>query len=314
MPKIKPKKTNIHDDSFKHNFTNKRVAHDFLLYNLPKKVLDCIDIETVQIEPTDFLPSRYRSKRRADILYSVKSKRGKRLYALLHLEGQSSHDKYMALRVWEYHVAIVRAHLHQGYKKVPLILTFVLYHGKRTWTSAKSVAELFDNFDLYVDVSLKMPFLLNLTKRQIEELKKQGAASAPQLIMKGQAMGDFCDILDELWPHLERYEQNSEENMNYMATVDKHGGSQFIDKLIKFDPITANNYKVMFEQAIAKEVRKATAKEIRKEVRKATEKIKIETLKAGKIEGVKATIAVLLKQGAITQEQADKTLQGLKQM
>lgn len=299
----KDKRGNIHDNNFKHNFTSKRVAHDFLKYNLPKKVLERVDIGTVEIENTEFIPSRYKSKRRADILYSMKDKNVKKVYALLHLEGQSSHDKYMALRVWEYHVAIVRAHLRKGYKKVPLILTFVMYHGKGKWTSAKNVADLFDDFDLYADVSLKAPFLLNLTSCQIEELKKQGAAAAPQLIMKGQAAGDYCEMLDELWPMLEEYDQNDEENINYMATVDKHGGSQFIEKLSKFDPVTANNYRIMFEQAIAKEVKK--------EVKKATQKVKMEALKEGEQKGKREAIESLLKQGVITKEQAERAIRSL---
>ena len=70
------KRGNIHDHNFKHNFTNKRVARDFLKHNLPQKVLDSVDIESVQIESGEFLPSRYRSKRKADILYSVKDRKG----------------------------------------------------------------------------------------------------------------------------------------------------------------------------------------------------------------------------------------------
>ena len=254
---MEKKKGNIHDHNFKHNFTSKSVAHDFLKHNLPKKVLDRVDIDTVEIENNEFIPSRYRSKRRADILYSVKDKHGRKVYALLHLEGQSRHDEHMAIRVLEYHVAIVRAHLRKGYEKVPFILTFVLYHGKRKWTSPKSIAELFVDFDLYVDVSLKASFLCNLTKTQFEKLKKQGAAAAPQLIMKGQSIGDYCEMLDELWPLMKKYGQVDEENIDYMTAVDKHGGSQFLEKFSKFDAETANDYKIMFEAAIQKEHKKA---------------------------------------------------------
>jgi len=293
------KRGNIHDNNFKHNFTSKRVAHDFLKYNLPQKVLDSVRIETVQVESTEFLPSRYRSKRKADILYSVKDRKGKKLYALIHLEGQSSYDQHMALRVWEYHVAITRAHLKKGKKKIPLILTYVLYHGNKKWTSAKSIAELFDDFDLYVDVSLRAPFLLHLTKTQIEELKKQEAAAAPQLIMKGQGLGDYCEILGELWPLLEKHDQVNEENIDYMTTTDRHDDSQFLEKLSKFDPTTANNYKIMFEAAIQREHKKALKLGIMKGLRE------------GKQEGRQETIASLLKQGVISQAQAKQVLRGL---
>ena len=107
------------------------------------------------------------------------------------MEGQSNHDKYMALRVWEYHVAITRVHLKRGARQDTTDTYLWLYHGKKKWTSPacpKSVADLFEDFDLYVGVSLKAPFLINLTKKEMETLTKQGAAAAPQLIMKGQSI------------------------------------------------------------------------------------------------------------------------------
>ena len=78
----------------------------------------------------------------------------------------------MALRVWEYHVAITRAHLKSGAKKIPFILTYVLYYGSDRWTSAQSIAELFDDFEFYVNIALKSPFLLNLTEEEIKSLEK----------------------------------------------------------------------------------------------------------------------------------------------
>lgn len=78
----------------------------------------------------------------------------------------------MAIRVWEYHVAIAESHLKEGNPKVPLILTFVLYHGKDQWNSATSISDLFDDFELYVNASLKSAFLLNLNEKEMEELKK----------------------------------------------------------------------------------------------------------------------------------------------
>ena len=131
--------------------------------------------------------------------------------------------------MWEYHVAIGRVHFKKGYKKIPLILTFVLYHGKEEWTSAKSIADLFSDFDLYSSVSLKSPFLVNLTKEEIEKLKKQGAAAAPQIIMKQQATGEYCEVLPDLWSLMKDHGQDDEANIDYMATNDKHGESGFLN-------------------------------------------------------------------------------------
>lgn len=289
----------IHDENFKHNFMSKNVAYDFLKHNLPKKVLDKIKLESVRVEGNELLPSRYRSKRNSDIIYSVESKQGERIYALLHLEAQSSHDKNMGIRVWEYHVAIGRVHFKKGYKKIPLILTFVLYHGAEKWTSAKSIAELFLDFDLYSSVALRSPFLINLTKAEIENLKKQGAAAAPQIIMKQQATGGYCEVLAELWQIMKKHGQDDEENIDYMATNDKHGEFGFLEKFSKLEPITANDYKIMFEQAIQRERKKS---------------LKLGIIK-GKKEGIEQGIQAvkdLLAKGFLTEKQAKKAEEAIK--
>ena len=185
MPNASDKQTKgetTHDDNFKHNFSCLAVAIAFLKYNLPKEILAQIDLSTVRIESNEFLASRYRSKRHADIVYAVKDKKGHKIYILVHLEAQSEHDKNMAMRIWEYHVAIARAHFRQGYKKIPLIQTFVLYHGKEAWTSPKSIAELFADFDQYCTFALKVPFLIDLNATDLASLQVQEAAAAPQIM------------------------------------------------------------------------------------------------------------------------------------
>ena len=96
----------------------------------------------MRFEDTELTPTAYQGSRRADVIYSVRAKTSPvKVYALLHLEGQSTHQAEMALRILEYHTALAAKLVRQKkYKKLPLILTFVLYHGKARWTSKKSIA------------------------------------------------------------------------------------------------------------------------------------------------------------------------------
>ncbi|MEM9569677.1 MAG: Rpn family recombination-promoting nuclease/putative transposase [Bacteroidota bacterium] len=242
-----------HDDNFKHNFSCLIVALAFLKHNLPKKLLAKLDLSTLRIAPNEFLPSRYRTKRNADIVYSVKDKKGNKIYIFIHLEAQSTHDKNMAIRIWEYHVAIGRAHFRQGYKKIPFIQTFVLYHGKAPWTSPKSIAELFEDFDQYCTCALKAPFLIDLNTIDIKSLQTQEAAAAPQIILKGQAKGEYCDILPILYPLMKKYGQDDEENIFYMINNDQHATAQLFEKLSNFAPEITNKYTMMFQLAVQKE-------------------------------------------------------------
>ncbi len=111
---------NPHDINFKQNFTNHNVAVDFLKYNLPSQVLAKVDVDTVKIEPNELMPSKYRSSRHADIIYSVKSKESKKIYIIVHLEAQSRHDPLMVFRVWDYQTGVAKGHYKQGHKKYPL--------------------------------------------------------------------------------------------------------------------------------------------------------------------------------------------------
>ncbi len=273
-----------HDQNFKHNFKKERVLRDFLYHNLPERIRDMLNLEALKVIDPNFIYATYRTERRADILCELKNKKGAKAYTLIQLEGQSSPDRYMAARVWEYHAAIGAAHLREGHPKIPMILTFVLYHGKTKWKGARSVSELFDNFNLYVEFGLKQPFLLHLGEQSIETLKKQGAAAGPQLIMKGQARGDYGTMLQELYPILKAYEQVDEQNMNYMMTHEKKGPQDFIRKVSKFAPEIAIKYKTMFE----------------KEIRQAIQK--------GKQQGIQQAIKSLCEQGMITHAQAQSTM------
>ena len=245
---------NIHDNSFKHNFTKRNVAQDFLRHNLPKEVLDAVDLATLEVLPNEFLPSKYVGRRHADTLYEVKAKGSKEAYLLVHLEAQSKKDKKMALRVWEYHTAILRQHIKRNkdkavLPKLPLILSFVLYNGKAAWEGPESVADLFSDFKSYVELAAKSTFLINLKDTPMEKLKCQEAAAVPQMIMKGRVLGDYCNFLQELCALMKKYDQFDDQNIDYMSVTDRHKEMQFLEKLSIIAPEETAKYKDMFERA-----------------------------------------------------------------
>lgn len=131
----------------------------------------------------------------------------------------------MALRVWQYHVAIASKLIQQkNFKKLPIIVTYVLYHGKEAWSSEKSVAELWgeEAFDEYIKKGLKATFLRNLRSTPAEILLSQKAASAPQYILHKQQEGEFCSDLKSLYSAMKKYEQDTIYNLNCMSTLDRH--------------------------------------------------------------------------------------------
>ena len=242
-------------------------AHDFVDRYFPEHLKKLIDIDTVRVEDTELTPTAYQGSRRADVIYSVRAKASPvKVYALLHLEGQSTHQAGMALRILEYHTALAAKLVRQKkYKKLPLILTFVLYHGKATWTSKKSIAELFENFDEYVAVGLKQPFLIDLPRKPLEEIiTKKGPASVPLALLHLQAKGDFCEAMEKLYPIMVDSQQNTDDILGYMASYDQHGAEGFFQKLRKLDPEKSKDMVELFKEE-KDIVRRETALRVRRE-------------------------------------------------
>ena len=67
----KEKVSNIHDSFVKHNFSTKEAMIAFLKWHLDKKLLEKLDVDTVEMEHVEFVPNRYRNRRHADIILSV---------------------------------------------------------------------------------------------------------------------------------------------------------------------------------------------------------------------------------------------------
>ncbi len=245
------KERNIHDHYFKHTFGHPKVAGSFLKKSLSKELLAQIDLSTLQKRDKEFLPKKYRGSRYSDLLYSVKKKDGGDVFFLLHLEAQSKPDKLMGIRVLEYHTAITRAYLEDGATKAPPIISFVFYHSKKPWEGAKSVSEIFTDFDLYLKEGLQKSFLITLSPENMAELKKYGLASVPQIVLATQPSKDMVPILRDVMPLLNEGEKCcKDETINYMLTVDRREEDVFIEEICNFDKETANDYRTMFERAI----------------------------------------------------------------
>ena len=108
---------------------------------------------------------------------------------------------------------------------------------------------------------------------------------------------------------MKKYEQDSEENIDYMATNDKHGEDDFLKNFRKFDPKKAKYFKIMFEQAILRERNKALTIGIEQGIQRGIERGREEGIQQG-IDQLKQQ---LIAKGLITQEQAEEVEQQLKE-
>jgi len=118
-----------HNALFQASLSQIAIARDFFQHNLPAKVREAVDLNTLSLQPTSFVKSSGRASLK-DIVYQVniKDKPG-RIFVLW--EHQSSPQPWMALRIHEYLIDFFRHCVNQGFKKLPRVVCCVFYHGER---------------------------------------------------------------------------------------------------------------------------------------------------------------------------------------
>ncbi len=122
-----------HDNFFKHCLSHKEEVVDFLKGRLPSALFNNLDLSTLVRKPEEFLPSRFRSRRRVDVLWTVQTKEKEEIALFFHFEAQATDDKYMAVPVLAYHTAIIRSFLQETKQdKCPPVITGVLTMVKKS--------------------------------------------------------------------------------------------------------------------------------------------------------------------------------------
>ncbi len=284
--------TKPHDTFFTHCFSHKQEVADFLRGRLDKGILDLLDLNTLKQQPNTFLPSWHRPRRKADVLWTVQTKQRKRCAFFFHFEGQSTHDKHMMGRLLEYHAAIVNQFLQtkdpqqqHAHAKCPPIITYVLYHGNQDWTSPRRIADVFEDFDLYLQHGLLANLVLDLPNEPASRMVNDGQAGATELILASQAKKTMVERLDAAYPaFMDKGPCCKEALVRYTFQENQEQEKRIIEKIRRFDPTIAHHYQAMFEQAL---------KKVRQE---------------GIAQGMQQIIQQLLQKGTITQGQADAML------
>ena len=144
MPgKREPPPSPRHDASYKSFFARRRTVAD-TLRAFAGDLARHLDFATLEQMPASFA-TRALDQRHADMLWRVRTDRGRWLYILILLEFQSTVDRRMALRMMEYTVSIWKrlAADDLGPRgEYPFVLPIVVYNGERRWTAPTDVCDL----------------------------------------------------------------------------------------------------------------------------------------------------------------------------
>jgi len=180
------KSTTPHDAIAKTFLSDLAIAEDFLRSHLPAAVKKAIDFNTLKLEPTSLVDENLKHYT-TDILYSVNIDDTLGfIYCLV--EAQSTPDKMMPFRFWNYQALILNRYLknHPDEEtKLPVIIPLLLYTGKQSpYPYSLELIECFENQALAKSTLYQPPKLIDLSQIPDDEIKQHGRVAVLEMVQK----------------------------------------------------------------------------------------------------------------------------------
>ncbi len=218
-----------HDEFFKISMKDLRIARTFLTHHLPKHILQQTNLQELHIESTNFIKTTL-DQCNADMLYRSEID-GRTGYFYLLIEHQSSGDQLMALRIYEYMLAIMYQHARTHRTNVlPVVYPVVFYTGKWRYTACSRFFDLFDPQDqqLAQEVFNGMIQLVDVNQFSEETVNNHEHAGVMEWVMRqihraefreiclevGQLFQKFFDMDDIYWRDIINYVLGGKTNVN----------------------------------------------------------------------------------------------------
>jgi len=188
-----------HDKLFKAAFGDKEVLQDFLKSRLTLEILKRVDLSTVKLENCSFVSEELKGTQ-SDIVYSVQID-GKKGYIYTLIEHQSEPDGNQPLRLLGYNLRLWWQHAKQHKDdKYPVIINLVLYTGTEAYKGATSVAEAFEDPQLF-HKSLDIHFLINIKEEGDKKILQDGKAALLEFLLRQGKTRKFRKFLEDN-PHV----------------------------------------------------------------------------------------------------------------
>lgn len=143
-----------HDITFKKLFGEVKIARDVIEKNLPREVLEQLDMNSLKRLDASFI-SETLKETFSDLLYGVRINNRDAYIALLW-EHKSKADKLAVFQVAGYILDIWKRIIKEGKKELPLVIPIVVYHGKGAWNYKTDIREMISDFDTFPDYLKQM--------------------------------------------------------------------------------------------------------------------------------------------------------------
>jgi predicted transposase/invertase (TIGR01784 family) len=201
-----------HDYFFRMMMSDIRVAREFFSAHLPKDILSVTELEQMELQSGTYIDD-LRQETIADMLFKTKIA-GRAGYLYLLADHQSVPDELMPFRILKYVCNIIDQHLKSTEtKRIPLVVPFVVYHGKQAWNYSTDIADLVDAPKEIVNQYFLKPFhLVDLTRIEDKILKQNLWSGVMELTLKYIFARDMLPYLKEIIELVKQLEKANGKN------------------------------------------------------------------------------------------------------
>lgn len=133
---------NPHDRFFKETLSKENNARDFLRQFLPGEIVSLIDVDSISLETTSFIDEDLQEFH-SDLIYKVLLK-GKEAFVYILLEHKSTPEPNVPFYLLRNMLKLWQCSIDNKEKRLPLIIPYVFYHGKRDWKYSTNFEDLVD--------------------------------------------------------------------------------------------------------------------------------------------------------------------------
>ncbi|MBS4536666.1 Rpn family recombination-promoting nuclease/putative transposase [Clostridium sp. D2Q-14] len=243
---------NKHDATFKEVFSQKRIAKDFIENNIPKEVLDIINMESLELQKDTFINEKLQENF-SDLIYRVKIN-NKDAYISFLLEHKSYKDKMVIFQIQKYILESWMTIIQKENKEeLPIIIPLMIYHGKEKWNLKTDLRDMIPDFDeLPVYLKQRVPVFkydfFNIREYEESDFEKLTRLTAMMLKSFKYAFEDDLEVVlrNFLLALEEVKEEESMETLIYYGEI-----------YLKYIELTNSNIK---EEHIKEEIKKLSGK------------------------------------------------------
>jgi len=257
-----------HDKLFKSSMADLRVAREFFEHYLPPSVRDLVDLNSLELEQGSYIDESLKLSN-SDVLYTINIS-GKPGFLYLLCEHQSSIDKLMPLRLWQYIIAIWAEYLKKTQSEtLPLVIPIVFYHGQGPYIGARDIQSLIDAPEDLIKRLFEPFHLIDSHDLCDDALREQKWAGIMAFVLKHARARDFMVFMQSFIEMLNRLEQESGSTpyqitlINYLLAVGETNKTKdFVDALKEgLSPQTGENVMSIANRLIEEGFQKGVEQE-----------------------------------------------------